>query len=154
MTWSNPSAVLTQWRAQLVASTTVAALPLLSAGFHYPEFTTSGITPDTLPVALLQESEEGRERYAEGAIPLISGTLKATFYFAEAMAATAGFMETFARDVIKDLALQSASGGLAFKSFSTSLSSEPKPTARAAGVDTPASMYRAVTITANYGLSR
>jgi len=154
MTWSNASPVLIQFRAQLLLSPTILAVPMVQAEFHYPAFGPSGTTPETMPACLLQETPQERERYAEGALPLVSGTLKAAFFFGEATSLDSGAMEAFARDVIKDLALQSASGGISFRSFSTSLSSDPKPAARAAGETSAVNLYRSVTITANYGLSR
>lgn len=152
MTWSNPSDVLTTFRDQLLLCASVIGVPLVEADFHYPSFGVTGAAPSDLPAVLLQEPVEERERYAEQALPLIGGTLKAAFYFPESVASNAGYMETFCRTVIKELGLQFS--GLAFRRFSVSLSTDPKPAARAAGVDDSANMYRAATITVEYGLSR
>jgi len=153
VTWVNASAVLTQYRAQLLACPTVDAL-FDEANFHYPYFQGgSSETPDSLPACLLQEIPQRRVRYAEGAIPLISGTLKACFYFLVTDAVNAGFCETFARDVILELG-QQLNGGLAFSDYEVTLSSDPRPGARAAGDTAQQNTFRAVTITVQYGLSR
>jgi hypothetical protein len=154
MTWSNPSAVITQWRDQLLLCPSVAAVPIGSPDVHYPTFAGGDSeSPDSLPCALLQEAPQSRTRYAEGAIPLISGMLKANFYFPLTLATSAGFCETFARQVILELG-QQYNAGLAFSDFETILSSDPRPGARASGEDSPTNTYRAVTITVRYGLSR
>ena len=153
MSWTNPSAVITQWRTQLLACSAVSALPVVEADFHYPFFAGGGLVPDTLPAVLLQEPEHTRHRYAEGALPLIGGTLKAGFYLDEATATDAGFLETFARNVIEQLGSQ-YDGGLAFKNYATTLSSEPKPAARAAGANDSRNLYRSVILTVQYGLDR
>lgn len=152
MTWANPSGLITKFRDQLLLCADVTSSGLVSNDFHYPDFAAAGTTPDTIPAVLLQEPVEERERYAEGAIPLISGTLKAAFFFPLSIAVSAGFMETFARNVIKQLASQSP--GISFKGYSTALSTDPKPSARAAGADDTTNLYRRVTITVTYGLSR
>lgn len=151
MTWANPSGVLIQFRTQLLACATISAVPMVVGDFHYPEFAAAGITPDTLPACLLQEGRGTRERYAEGAVGLIGGTLKASFYFKEAIAVNAGYMETFSRDLIKDLSSQYY--GLPFRDWEVTLSSEPKPAARGAGINNSNDLYRAVTITVQYGLT-
>ena len=148
MTWMNPYGTITQYRTQLLLCDTIIT-SFATGVFHYPSFGPSGATPDTLPACLLQEGEQDRDRYAEGAIPLISGILKASFYFEEAQATDAGWLESFCRSVIYDLGKQF--NGLPFKNHKVTLSSEPTPGLRAADGE---NLYRAATITSTYGLTR
>lgn len=154
MTWANPSGVMTQWRAQLLLCPSILAVPFAQADFHYPNFEGgSSETPDSLPAVLLQEAPQTRQRYAEGAIPLISGTLRAVFFFPIAMAVNAGFCETFIRAVMLELGEQ-YNGGLAFSDYECSLSSDPRPGARASETDQTNNSFRAVSLTVRYGLTR
>jgi len=154
MTWLNASAVITQWRDQLLLCPAVIAAPFVSADVNYPTFAGGDAkTPDSLPAIILQEAPQTRTRYAEGAIPLIAGNLKAVFFFPMSVAVNAGFCETFARQVILELGAQYNSG-LAFSDYETSLASDPRPGARAAGESSSTNTYRAVAITVRYGLSR
>jgi hypothetical protein len=154
MSWSNPSAVITQWRDQLLLCPVVIAVPIVQADVHYPAFAGGDAEfPDSLPCILVQEAPQSRVRYAEGAIPLISGNLRANFYFPLSIAVSAGFCETFARQVLLELG-QQFNSGLAFSDFETILSSDPRPGARASGEDSSTNTYRAVTISVRYGLSR
>jgi len=151
MSWTNPSAVIIKWREQLLACAVVDDL-YDEEDFHYPQFAPSGETPDDILAVLLQESAHNRERIGEGMLPLVGGTLKAQFYLPEDVANDAGYMETFSRTVIAQLGAQYS--GIAFREFDVALSSEPKPAARASGANTTSNLYRTVTITAMYGLSR
>ena len=156
--WLNANPVITQFRTQLLACTAVTDAGLVEESFHYPSFSFSTENdPDEIPACLLTETPQQRERYAEGAIPLISGTLTAKFYLPASLAENAGWVETFVRSVVYQLGAQYY--GLAWKSFNVTLSSNPTPAQRAADVeaednDLPPVVYREAVITAHYGLSR
>jgi hypothetical protein len=127
----------------------VVAAGFVLASYHYPAFDPIA---DGMPACELAERDMQRERYAEGAIPLISGTLSATFFFDKTQGPDAGYLETFSRAVILELGEQYY--GLAIKSMTATLASAVTPGQRAAEENTPGAEYRTVTITAQYGLSR
>lgn len=161
MTWSNPSAMLVQWRTQLLASSTVVGLGAVTGSFHYPAASlgdVDGQTVDARPAIVLAETSTTRNRYAVGAQPIMSGTLRATFYLD---VDDVGAIETAARSIVDDLSLQQP--GIPFSSFRVSLGSNPQQGERATedvndvdSADTipPASApFFAIQIEADYGLN-
>lgn len=143
MTWVNAPAIVTQWRDQVVACATVTAAGIVSARAH----TTLAIQTDTLPAVVMAETAISRERYAEGAGGLPSGTLTAVFYLPSSAYSDAGSVETFARAVVKELLEQPTV--IPFREVHSGLCSDPTPGARAAGGN---SDFRTIDITATYGL--
>lgn len=150
MTWSiNASPILVQWRTQLLACSTLSAFTL--GQYHTPEL---DFEVEVMPAALLQEISLRRDRYAEGAIPLVSFTLIADFYLPPLVAADDCAAEAFARNVINDLGSQY--DGFMVKSFSTELCGTLTPGQRAIALEPGNSnqSFRVARITAEVGLSR
>lgn len=150
MTWSlGASDIIIQWRTQLKACALLSTW--LDSQFHYPAFDPLA---DGIPAVLLAETPHTRERYAEGAIPLIGFSLRADFYLDATNFPDAGYVETFARDIIKQLGSQYY--GFAWKSLGTELASDPTPGQRAVSQDetSPPTLYRVITVRAEVGLSR
>lgn len=145
--WSPASsAILVQWRTQLMACPSLLAIT--EPQYHYPTF---DFQKDPLPAVLLGETNHRRVRYAEGANGLIGFTLLAKFHFKVEGTQTAADMETLARTVTKELWDQFY--GLAWKDIDTNLSSDPTPAMRADGEQTGV-VYRSFLLTANVGLDR
>lgn len=144
MTWTNPPAVVTQWRDQLLACASVASAGIVSARAHYPAL---AVQTDTLPAVVVADTNPRRDRYAEGSTGLPSGNLVATFYLPTSSYTDAGSVESFASAVIKELMAQSTI--IPFRDVSSGLASDPTPGARAAGGNAD---HRTITITATYGL--
>lgn len=148
MSWSTyASAILIQWRKQLEACATLAAFT--QAQYHTPEL---DIAEDLMPAVLLQEISLRRDRYAEGAVPLVSFTLTADFYLTPNEAPDDCAAEAFARSVINDLGQQY--DGFMVKSFSTELCGTLSPGQRTAGMEETNQNFRVARITAEVGLSR
>jgi hypothetical protein len=103
---------------------------------------------------LLAELGQVRERYAEGAIGLITGQLIADLFVANGFAggSDAGSLETLMRQVIIDLQLQYY--GFNFKTMETKLATLPSPGMRAAGADTTQATFTGIRLWATYGLNR
>jgi hypothetical protein len=154
MAWSNPSTVITKFRDQLLACTSLGATGLntTTANYHYPKCAFQGDSPNALPAIRLAETEQNRERYCEGAVGLVGGTLVATFYLDATSTVDVGYTETLARTIVKELFSQFT--GIAFRKMDVALSSDLTPGQRAADEDTPYSAYYSITLTVQYGLSR
>lgn len=150
MTWSaGVSPIITQWRAQLKACAAISTWA--DAQFHCPAFDPA---KDGVPGVILAETPHSRERYAEGAVPLISFSLRADFYLDAAIYPDAAYVETFARTIVSQLGAQYY--GFAWKSLGTELASDPTPGQRAEAQDdtAPATLFRVITVRAEVGLSR
>jgi len=145
MTLTNAPATVTQLETQVAACPCVIAKGA-QANIWYPNISLKTVT---LPAILLVEVSQERTRYAEGAVPLISGTFKIVFYEA---GTDPGDMETFARQLILELGEQYY--GLCFRSYQVGRCSDPTPGQRAVADGKPSADYRSITITVQYGLSR
>lgn len=149
MTWSaGASGILTQWRTQLRACPSISAWEVEQ--FHYPALDLA----DGLSCVLLAETGHNRDRYAEGAVPLIGFSLRADFYLLVTDYPDAGYVETFARTIVSELGAQYY--GFAWKSLGTDLASDPTPGMRATAQDesSPSPLYRVITVRADVGLTR
>jgi len=148
MSWSAyASAILIQWRTQLEACATLAGIT--QAQYHTPEL---DIAADTFPAVLLQEISLRRDRYAEGAVPLVGFTLTADFYLPSSVAADDCAAEAFARAVINDLGQQYS--GFMIKSMTTELCGTLTPGQRAVGLEDVQMNFRVARIQAEIGLTR
>jgi hypothetical protein len=164
MVWVNPPPTVLQFRTQLLLCPTVIGtgpfqLGMILANFHYPTLNPSQANPnlpppDPMPCAFLADMETDRERYAEGAVGLISGELVAQFYVASADTAIydAGSMETMARQIL--IELDSQYFGLTFRRKKTKTSSDPKPGQQGDGGTATQALFRTFLISLTYGLSR
>ena len=150
--WDSPPDIVLQFREQLKLCPTIITLGALDSRFNYPN---SDLSPDAVfPQYMLAEPDNQRDRYAEGAVGLVSGALVCTLYLSAAQAATAGAAEKLARTIVKELWGQFY--GIAWKSTQVGLASDPLPAQRAPGSDEddPQTSLRTITITVYYGLSR
>lgn len=129
MVWTNPPASLTAFRSMLVACASAVTSGLTSGQVHYPSasYGAEAGTPETLPYAILSETEHSRKTYAAGAGGLPSGKIQCTLYFAESN--TTGTIETLCRNLCSELLAQTT--GLPITDASASLASEPTPESRA-----------------------
>jgi len=150
MVWANASAIMVQWRAQILACPSVIAIGVTSSNIHYPQLDLGG--GDALPAVKLVDPAHSRTRHAEGAVGLAQLSLSAHFYVGLTTAVDAGFLETFARDVVQELWEQYY--GFAWRDISTALASDPTPGQRAAGEEIPEVLFRGVSILADVGLDR
>src|SRR6185369_1458517 len=99
--WSpDASAILLNWRTQLLACSTLSSANFVQNSFHYPNFY---FEKDGLPAILVGEKNHRRTRYAEGAAGLISFDVIAKIYLPTGSDEDAGTIETMARDVVLDL---------------------------------------------------
>jgi hypothetical protein len=147
MTLVNPTPIITQLAAQLLLSPTVIAKGFTTdADIWYPNLS---LKAATFPALLLVETPQKRTRYAEGALPLISGTLKIIYYEA---GTDPGSLENFARSLCIDLGSQYY--GICFRDYEVGLCSDPKPGQRAVADGKPNADYRQITTTVQYGLTR
>lgn len=148
--WSpDATAILLQWRTQLLACPTVVTAGILSPNIHYPNF---DFEQDDIPAILVGEKNHRRFRYAEGAAGLISFDTIAKIYLPVGGGKDGGTIEKMARDIVLDLWNQFY--GFAWRDIDTNLSSEPTPAQRADGSNIANMSYRAILITANIGLDR
>jgi hypothetical protein len=152
MTLINPPPVVTQLRNQLLLCQSFIDVGIDTAKIHYPNASPSGDLADTMPFAVIAEQTQKRTKYAEGAIPLVSGTLGVTIYADETSFPTIGDLETFGRQVTLDLGSQFY--GLHIRDSECGLASDLSPGQRAAEEDTPQAAYRTISLTFHYGLSR
>lgn len=144
MSLTNPTPIVQQMVDQLLLCPSVIAKGITTeVPIWYPSIP---LQTATLPGLLVVETAQERQRYAEGAIPLISGTFKIVFYEA---GTDPGQMEAFARQLAVDLGSQYY--GLCFRSFSVGLCSDPTPGQRAVGGNAD---YRSISLTVQYGLTR
>jgi len=146
MTLTNAIPTITQLSAQVLACPCVIAKPITADEVWYPNIS---LKMATLPAILLVETSQERVRYAEGAIPLISGTFKIIFYEA---GTDPGLVEAFARQLVLELGSQYY--GLCFRNFQVGRCSDPTPGQRAVADGKPSADYRSIAITVQYGLSR
>lgn len=144
MVWLNPPPTVLQFRTQLLLCPSLVAY--LEAVYHYPS---ADPERDPMPYVLLQEPKQTRNRYAEGAVPLISGTLVAAIFDTTL---DTGAFEKLGRQVNFELCTQYF--GLAIQSVEAGLASNPTPGAKAESEneDGEQMSYRAFLITVNYGL--
>lgn len=148
MSWSAyASPILLQWRTQLEACATLAGIT--QAQYHTPEL---DIAEDLFPAVLLQEISLRRDRYAEGAVPLVGFTLTADFYLPFAVAPDDCAAEAFARNVINDLGQQY--DGFMIKNMTTELCGTLTPGQRAVGLTDAQMNFRVARIMAEVGLTR
>jgi hypothetical protein len=161
MTWVNPPPTVVQFRNQLLLCPSVTGAPwnMTSSEFHYPTMNPSQISPnqptfDLMPCAVLADVETERERYAEGAVPLINGDLVATFYIAQEEFPTwdVGTLETQGRQILSDMGAQYF--GLSFKRSRIRLASDPKPGQQGDNNSQQQQLYRTFSLHFTYGLSR
>lgn len=146
MTWQNPPPIVTRFRTHLLACASFTGAGFNASGTHYPAF---DIQTETLPACVLYLTPLRRTRFAEGVLPLVSGTLTAKFYFPST--STVGTLETFAHNITTELGNQFY--GLAWRDFETQLASDLNPGQRADGENNANSDHRVVSITAEFGLS-
>lgn len=147
MTLINPTPIITQLSAQVLLSPTVTAKGFTDlTNIWYPNLS---LKEAVLPAILLVETPQKRIRYAEGARPLVSGTLKIIYYEA---GSDPGSLENFARSLCIDLGEQYY--GICFRDYEVGLCSDPKPGQRAVAVGKPNADYRQITTTVQYGLTR
>lgn len=137
-TWVDPPAMVTQLRTQLVAC---AAWTPGQAGVNYPEVV--AMATATYPLAVLAATAPRAEYYADGAPPLMNGTLLVVIHSTD----TIGVTEILASTLLQQLLSQIV--GIPFRSSECGISSDPSPAKVAGG-----SSYRAVTITLPYGLEK
>lgn len=147
MSLTNPTPIITQLASQLLLCPSVIAKGFIDDdNIWYPNF---AIKTGTLPAILLVETPQVRTRYAEGAIPLVSGTLKIIYY---EDGTDPGSLENFARSLCIDLGSQYY--GICFRDYHVGLCSDPKPGQRAVAEGKPTADYRQITTTVQYGLTR
>lgn len=146
MSLTTPTPIITQLANQLLLCPSVIAKGITLDDIWYPNF---AIKPGDLPALLLVETPQVRTRYAEGAIPLVSGTLKIIFY---EDGTDPGSLENFARSLCIDLGSQYY--GICFRDYHVGLCSDPKPGQRAVAVGSTTADYRQITTTVQYGLTR
>ncbi len=144
MSLTNPHGTIQQLADQILLCPAVIAKGIVDeTQLWYPNMS----VPDAVfPAILLTERNQTRTRYAEAAIPLISGTFTIIYF---ETGTDPGELETFARQLVLELGSQYY--GLCFREFSVGLCSDPKPGQRAAGGN---SDYRQISITVQYGLTR
>lgn len=136
-TWTDPPAIITQLRTQLVAcaswSTGINAV-------NYPELPV--LSGATFPLALLSEGSRTFDTYADGAAPLAGGMLQVVIH----STGTIGVTEALGRTILSELLAQWS--GIPFRPGDCGLSSDPSPAKVAGG-----SSYRTITLNLAWGLS-
>ncbi|MBA3622959.1 MAG: hypothetical protein H0W48_00515 [Methylibium sp.] len=137
MTWTDPTAVISQLRTQLVACAGWAAG---ESAVHYPDI--EGMAAASYPLAILAESSRTAEAFAAGLDALSGGTLQVVIYGTGSI----GTVEELGRTILGQLLAQHA--GFVFRASECGLSSDPSPAQVAGG-----SAYRSVTLTLSWGLS-
>jgi hypothetical protein len=151
MVWTNPTDMLTQFRLQLVACASATSAGIVEANVHYPGAsleTNGAATADPYPIAVIAELSTARQRYAVGAIPIMSGTLQVTIHD---NGTDSSAMETLARNIVAELAAQTP--GIPFSNFRVELSSNPMEGERATAEDAGATPPFSIQIQADYGLN-
>lgn len=147
MSLTNPTPIITQLASQVLLCPTVLAKGFTDlTNLWYPNISLKEVV---LPAILLVETPQKRQRYAEGALPLVSGTLKIIYYEA---GTNPGSLENFARSLCIDLGNQYY--GICFRDYDVGLCSDPKPGQRAVADGKPNADYRQITTTVQYGLTR
>ncbi len=136
-TWTNPPAILTQLRTQLVACSSWANG---SNAVNYPEL--AALMSGTFPLAVLAEMSRRAEVFSEGAAALASGELQVVIY----STGTIGTAEALGRSILEELLAQAT--GIPFRSGDCGLSSDPSP-----GMIAGSSDVRAVTLSLPWGLT-
>ncbi len=152
MTLISAPPVVTQLRDQLLLCPSVITAGITTDEIHYPNASPTGELSDTMPFMVIAELTQKRAKFAEGAIPLVSGSLGVTIYADETSFPTVGDLETFGRQVVLDLGSQFY--GLHIRDSECGLASDLSPGQRAANEDTTQAAYRTISLTFHYGLSR
>ena len=137
MTWTDPPAILTQLRTQLVAC---AGWANGQNAVHYPSL--DGLMSATMPLAVLAETSRTAEVYADAVAPIPGGTLQVVIYGTDSV----GTMEALGRTILSQLLSQAT--GIPFRPGECGLSSDPSP-----GMVAGSSGVRSVTLTLSWGLS-
>lgn len=152
MTWLNPPPIVEQFRAQLEDCPCLVAIGMTQSRFHYPSADPTGDNADPMPFCVIADLNTRRTRYAEGTIPLVSGTLAATIYVDEDSLNNVGDLETLGRQLLIELGQQFY--GIPFKELEVGLASDLSPGQRSVGEDTNQGAYRTIQIKCPYGLNR
>jgi hypothetical protein len=152
MSLTNPPASVTALRDMLLACTSVTGAGIDTTKIWYPSSATEAddaTTPAALPRMILGEESYTRNRYAEGARGIPSGTLTAVLQADSDI----GTLETLARSICDDLEFLSHSQGLANVRCNTALAAEPDAQQRAADETDTSAKFGTIIINVEYGLS-